>query len=149
MVVCYDSPSSLTHQVKRLQGKLWELDVGSLEFVGPRMLLSDSCCEKSRRQSKPAGQRERGLSLQQKAHKLPLQQGCVFPAGSLEAACLSWKRSLTLDIFNTTTHLKGHFPFQSQRRAALKNVLTTRQFHSFSMLIRLCSKSFKVSCSST
>ena len=39
---------------------------------------------------------------------------------------------------------KGQFLFQSQRRAVLKNVQTTRKLHSFPMLVRLCSKSFKL-----
>ena len=37
----------------------------------------------------------------------------------------------------------------SQRRAMPKNVQTTTQLHSFHKIIRLCSKSFKLSCSST
>ena len=44
---------------------------------------------------------------------------------------------------------KGQFSFQSQRRAMPKNVQTTKQLHSFPMLIRLCSKSFKLGFSST
>ena len=43
----------------------------------------------------------------------------------------------------------GQFSFQSQRRAMPKNVQTTKQLHSFPMLIRLCSKSFKLGFSST
>ena len=39
---------------------------------------------------------------------------------------------------------KGQFSFQSQRRAMPKNVYTTGQLHSFPMLVRLCSKSFKL-----
>ena len=39
---------------------------------------------------------------------------------------------------------KGQFSFQSQRRAGPENVLTTGQFLSFYMLVRLCSKSFKL-----
>ena len=39
--------------------------------------------------------------------------------------------------------------FQSQRKAMPKNVQVTTQLHSFHMLIRLCSKSFKQSFSST
>ena len=39
---------------------------------------------------------------------------------------------------------KGQFSFQSQRRAMPKNVQTTIQLHSFHMLVRLCSKSFKL-----
>ena len=38
---------------------------------------------------------------------------------------------------------KGQFLFQTQRRAVPKNVQTTRQLHSFYMLGRLCSKTFK------
>ena len=38
---------------------------------------------------------------------------------------------------------KGHFSFQSQRRAMPKNVQTTGQLHSFYTLGRKCSKSFK------
>ena len=44
---------------------------------------------------------------------------------------------------------KGQFSFQFQRRAIPKNVWTTVQLHSFHMLVRLCSKSFKQSFSST
>ena len=40
---------------------------------------------------------------------------------------------------------KGQFSFQSQRRAITKNVQTIIQLHSFYMLARLCSKSFKLS----
>ena len=43
---------------------------------------------------------------------------------------------------------KGQFSFQSQRRAMPKNVQTTGQLCSFHMLIRLCSKSFKLGFSS-
>ena len=39
---------------------------------------------------------------------------------------------------------KGHFSFQSQRRAVSKNVQTTGQLRSFHMLLRLCSKPFKL-----
>ena len=38
----------------------------------------------------------------------------------------------------------GQFSFQSQRRAMPKSVQTTIQLHSFHMLARLCSKSFKL-----
>ena len=44
---------------------------------------------------------------------------------------------------------KGQFSFQSQRRAMSQNVQTTVQLHSFHMLIRLCSKPFKLGFSST
>ena len=44
---------------------------------------------------------------------------------------------------------KGQFSFQSQRNTMLKNVQTTVQFHSFHMLTRLCSKSFKLCFSSS
>ena len=40
------------------------------------------------------------------------------------------------------------FSFQSQRRAMPKNVQSTIQLHSFHMLVRLCSKSFKLGFSS-
>ena len=39
---------------------------------------------------------------------------------------------------------KGQFSFQSQRRAMTKNVQTIIQLHSFYMLAKLCSKSFKL-----
>ena len=39
---------------------------------------------------------------------------------------------------------KGQFSFQSQRRAMPKNVQTMAQLHSFHMLTRLYSKSFKL-----
>ena len=39
---------------------------------------------------------------------------------------------------------KCQFSFQSQRKAMPKNVQTTRELHSFQMLVRLCSKSFKL-----
>ena len=39
---------------------------------------------------------------------------------------------------------KGQFSFQSERRAMPKTVQTTVQLHSFHMLVRLCSKSFKL-----
>ena len=39
---------------------------------------------------------------------------------------------------------KDQFSFQSQRRAMSKTVQTTIQLHSFHMLVRLCSKSFKL-----
>ena len=38
---------------------------------------------------------------------------------------------------------KGQVSFQSQRRAVPKHVQTTSQLHSFHMLARYCSKSFK------
>ena len=44
---------------------------------------------------------------------------------------------------------KGQFSFQSQRRAMPKNVLTTAQLHSSHMLVKSCSKSFKLGLSST
>ena len=43
---------------------------------------------------------------------------------------------------------KGLFSFQSQRRAMPKNFPATIQLHSFHMLARLCSKSFKLGFSS-
>ena len=43
---------------------------------------------------------------------------------------------------------KGQFSFQSQRRAVPKNVQTTIQLPLFCMLVRLCSKSFKLDFSS-
>ena len=43
---------------------------------------------------------------------------------------------------------KGQFSFQYQRRAVPNNVQTTVKLHSFHMLARLCSKSFKLGFSS-
>ena len=43
---------------------------------------------------------------------------------------------------------KGQSSSQFPRRAVLKNVQTTRKLHSSSMLIKLCSKSFKLDFSS-
>ena len=43
---------------------------------------------------------------------------------------------------------KGQLSFQSQRKAMPKNVQTTIQLHSFHMLARSCSKSFKLGFSS-
>ena len=43
---------------------------------------------------------------------------------------------------------KGQFSFQSQRKAMPKNVQTTIQLQSFHMLLRSCSKSFKLGFSS-
>ena len=40
--------------------------------------------------------------------------------------------------------VKRQFSFQSQRRAMPRNVHTTMQLHSFHMLARYCSKSFKL-----
>ena len=44
---------------------------------------------------------------------------------------------------------KGQFSFQSQRKVMAKNVQITIWMHSFHMLARLCSKSFKLGFSST
>ena len=44
---------------------------------------------------------------------------------------------------------KGWFSFQPQRKAMPKNVPTAIQLHSFYMLARLCSKSFKLCFNST
>ena len=44
---------------------------------------------------------------------------------------------------------KGQFSFQFQRRAMPKNVQTTIQLHSFHMLARLYTKSFKLDFGST
>ena len=44
---------------------------------------------------------------------------------------------------------KGQFSFQSQRRAMPKNVQTTVKLHSLHMLVRLCSKSFKLGFNGT
>ena len=44
---------------------------------------------------------------------------------------------------------KCPFSFQSQRRAMAKNARTTVELHSFHMIARLCSKSFKLGFSST
>ena len=44
---------------------------------------------------------------------------------------------------------KGQSPSQFPRREILKNVQTTRQFHSFPMLVRLCSKFSKLGFSIT
>ena len=43
---------------------------------------------------------------------------------------------------------KGQFSFQSQRKTMPKNIQITIQLHSFHMLTRLHSKSFKLSFSS-
>ena len=43
---------------------------------------------------------------------------------------------------------KGQYSFQSQRKAMPKNVQTAIQLHSFRILVRLCSKSFKLGLSS-
>ena len=43
---------------------------------------------------------------------------------------------------------KGQFSLQSQGKAMTKNVQTTAQLHSFHMLAKLCSKSFKLCFSS-
>ena len=43
---------------------------------------------------------------------------------------------------------KGQFSFHSQRKTMPKNVQTMAQLHSFHMLSRLCSKSFKLGFSS-
>ena len=42
----------------------------------------------------------------------------------------------------------GQFSFQLQRRAMTKNVQTIEQIWSFQMLVRFCSKSFKLGFSS-
>ena len=39
---------------------------------------------------------------------------------------------------------KGHFSFQLQRKAMPKNAQTTAQLHSSHMLVRFCSKPFKL-----
>ena len=44
---------------------------------------------------------------------------------------------------------KGQFSLKSQRRAMPKNAQATAQLHSFHMLARLCSKSFKLGFNST
>ena len=44
---------------------------------------------------------------------------------------------------------KGQFSFQSQRKAMPKNVQTTTQLYSFYMLVRLCSRPFKLGFKST
>ena len=44
---------------------------------------------------------------------------------------------------------KGQFSFQSQRTAMPKNVQTTTWLHSFHMLAKSCSKSFKLGFNST
>ena len=63
---------------------------------------------------------------------------------------MGWSRVDTTEGLSTATqHSSGHrtgkgqFSFQSQR-AMPKNVQTTVQLHSFHMLTRLCSKSFKL-----
>ena len=43
---------------------------------------------------------------------------------------------------------KRQFSFQSQRKAMPKNIQTTIKLHSFHVLARLCSKSFKLGFSS-
>ena len=43
---------------------------------------------------------------------------------------------------------KDQFSFQYQRRAVPQNVQTSRQLYSFHMLVRLCSKFFKLGFSS-
>ena len=54
-------------------------------------------------------------------------------------------------VYINTGHRTGkdHFLFQSQRKAMPKTVQITIQLHSFHMLARLCSKSFKLGFSST
>ena len=52
--------------------------------------------------------------------------------------------SANLENSAMATGLEHQFLFQSQKRAMPKNVQTTMQLHSFHMLARLCSKSFKL-----
>ena len=64
----------------------------------------------------------------------------------------SFKASLSLEFGKLSSGhrtRKGQFSFQSQRRAMPMNVQTTVQLHLFHMLIRLCSKSFKLGFSNT
>ena len=53
------------------------------------------------------------------------------------------------NLDNSSGHETGkcHFSFQSQRRAMPKNVQTIIKLYSFDMLVRLCSKSFKLAFS--
>ena len=59
------------------------------------------------------------------------------------------QHSICQQIWETHRTGKGQFSFQLQRGAMPKNVPTTIQLHSFQMLTRSCSKSFKLSFSST
>ena len=55
---------------------------------------------------------------------------------------------MPLEIWKLTSgqrNGKGQFSFQPQRRVMPKNVQTTMQLHSFHMLAKWCSKSFKLS----
>ena len=58
---------------------------------------------------------------------------------------------MSANLENSSGHRtgKGQFSFQSQRKAMPKNVSTTIQLHSFHMLARLYSKSFKLGFSNT
>ena len=49
-----------------------------------------------------------------------------------------------LENLVVVTGLEKVFSFQSQREAVPKNILTTTQLHSFHVLARSCSKSFKL-----
>ena len=70
----------------------------------------------------------------------------AFPLAMSEGSCSTFLPAFgDLDL----PILKGQFSFQSQRRAMPKNVETTAQLHSFHMLVRLCSKYFKLGFSST
>ena len=50
---------------------------------------------------------------------------------------------------NDHSSRKHWFSFQYQRKAIPKNVQTIVQLHSFHMLAKECSKSFKLGCNST
>ena len=63
--------------------------------------------------------------------------------------CCTWYASKFGELSSDHRTGKGQFSFQSQRKAMPKNVQITIQLHSFHMLARLCSKSFKLGFSST
>ena len=67
----------------------------------------------------------------------------LFPKMMLLKCCTQYVRKFGKFSSGHGTG-KGQFSFQSQRRAMLKNIQTTIQLCSFHMLVRLCSKSFKL-----
>ena len=81
-----------------------------------------------------------GFSRQEYWSGLPLPSPSIY-----------WIHKLYLKCIKLISHhrtSKSPFSFQSQRKAMSKNVQTTAQLHSFPLLVRLCSKSFKLGFSS-
>ena len=154
----------------------WQIEGTKVEtvtdfiFLGSKITADGDCSHEIRRHLLPGRKAMTNLDSILKSRditlstKFPLVKAMVFPAvvyRCLQAKsrsviaflpkskCLliSWLQSPSAVILEPKK--RKSLSSQFQRRAMLKNVQTTRLLCSLPMLVRLCSKSFKLGFSST